>query len=237
MASSPNINYNMGYYPYNSYQPQWQAQSSAAYTQPAGYATKPQTPQTLSHIPYQPDVLSLSTKPSQYQAQNALNTPQSPVAKINTQNSAAPLQNTITNAEQNTAAGSSLEAQMPAPNIQTNQTEETLNTPEPLQTENAEENKETPLPSLNVGVVDAPNNASLTPITDDINSRAGEIEQTRLPDKIQNNNSLQAPSSLGKKPINAGKLSAGLMFGSLGLVILMLVPKGISKFVKLIKHK
>lgn len=212
----------INYQPYVAYTPYQMPQNpKPAQNQPAmQYSQIPQYQQNqtsaLSNIPYQPDTLSLSTKP-EYQIQN--NIPPQPQMPQN-------LQNTT----QNPMPNSSLQAQMPAPNIQNTQT-----APQDTQ------NEETPLPSLNVGVVDAPNNASLTPITDDLNSRAAEMEQTYLPEQTyfsetKNNNS-PVPASLGKKPLNAGKLSAGLMFGSLGIIALMLIPKGISKITKLIKHK
>ncbi len=218
MTAAPNLNYNTGY---NPYQTQMQAanynirpintqniQNTQAQTAQNTAATKPAA---LSHIPYQQDVLSLSTKPSSGDVQNILNPPQ-----------------------ENNQTNSSLQAQMPAPDIQTPE----INTETQGEIQNSDisdKNQEKPLPSLNVGVVDAPNNASLTPITDNLNSRAAEIEQTVLPE-IQKNNNSPVPTSLGKKPLNAGKLSAGLMFGSLGVIAAMLIPKGISKISKLIKH-
>ena len=75
-----------------------------------------------------------------------------------------------------------------------------------------------------------------TPITDNLNSRAQDIEKVYLPETKKSASS-PIPQVLGKKPLNAGKLSAYLMLGSLGLTFLMIVPKGISKIIKLIKHK
>ncbi len=214
----------INYQPYVTYTPYQVPQNPqpAQYQPAAQYQQTPQYTQNqasaLSNIPYQPDVLSLSTKP-EYQTQNNIPPqPQTPQGLPSMQ------------AMQNPMPDSSMQAQMPAPNIQNTQSSP----------QNAQ-NEEKPLPSLNIGVVDAPNNASLTPITDDINSRAAEMEQMYLPEQTylpaaKNNNS-PVPVSLGKKPLNAGKLSAGLMFGSLGIAALMLIPKGISKIAKLIKHK
>lgn len=121
-----------------------------------------------------------------------------------------------------------LNAQMPAPDIQN-----------PPATQDAAEEKteEKVLPSLNVGVVDAPNNGLMTPITDDINSRAQELQETGpyIPELKQEGSIV--PHTLGKKALSAGKISAYLSLGSLGLILAMLIPKGISKIAKLIKHK
>lgn len=221
---SAGINY-QPYVPYKPYQMP-QVQQPAQYQPAQQFQQTPQyyqnqTPQgaPLSNIPYQPDVLSLSTKPDYQTLNNIPPQPQTQQAQI--LQSLQPVQNTT----QSSMPDSSMQAQMPAPNIQNTQ-------PVPQDTA---QNEEKALPSLNIGVVDAPNNASLTPITDDLNARAAEIEQTYLPE-IKNNNS-PPPAPLGKKPLNAGKLSAGLMFGSLGVAALMLIPKGISKIAKLIKHK
>lgn len=183
--------------------------------------SKTQTPQIpeaapLSNIPIQPDVLSLNT---QYSKDKEIN-----------------LQDPAKNMQQS-PVDTSLNAQMPAPNIKTEQTAQQTT----VQTENDtaqtdDSSKEKILPSLNIGVVDAPNNVSLTPITDDLNSRAQDIERTYLPNAVKPASS-PAPQTLGKKPFSAGKMSAYLMFGSLGIASFMIIPKGISKIAKLIKHK
>lgn len=181
---------------------------------PAANQTTQNLPQTtpsvpMAHIPLEQDVLSLSTKPD---SNISLNT---------TQNKAA----SPVNAE--------LNAQMPAPDLKNNN----QNLPQ------TEENnvKETPLPSLNIGVVDAPNNGSKTPVIDDINARAQELEAmdniNPSNPTLNNQNNSPVPQTLGKKPLSAGKLSAYLSLGSLGLILAMIVPKGISKIIKLIKHK
>ena len=188
-----------------------------------------QTPKNapLSNIPVQPDVLSLTT---QYSRNKDINL-QNPAKNMAQQPLTGSLENSLNT--NTTIADSSLNAQMPTPNIKTEQT--------PIQIENeAAQQEETVeekiLPSLNIGVVNAPNNASLTPITDDLNSRAQDIEKVYLPETKKSASS-PIPQVLGKKPLNAGKLSAYLMLGSLGLTFLMIVPKGISKIIKLIKHK
>ncbi len=53
-------------------------------------------------------------------------------------------------------------------------------------------------------MVDAPNNASLTPITDDLNSRAQDIERTYIPNPAKSTSSL-VPQALGKKTIKRRK--------------------------------
>ena len=185
----------------------------------------------LSNIPIQQDALSLTTEYSKDKEINlhdpAKNMTQQPL-------NAAPSHNSSNNPN---ITDSSLNAQMPAPNIKTEQAIQQTSTLAGNEAVNAEENaQEKILPSLNVGVVDAPNNASLTPITDDLNSRAQDIERTYIPNPAKSTSSL-VPQALGKKPLNAGKMSAYLMFGSLGIASLMVIPKGISKIIKLIKHK
>ncbi len=163
----------------------------------------------MAHIPLEQDVLSLSTKPDFNISLNE------------TQNKAI----SPVNAE--------LNAQMPAPDIKN----DIQNTPQ--EADNGA--KETPLPSLNIGVVDAPNNGSRTPVIDDINARAQELEAmdniNPSNPELNNQNNSPVPQALGKKPLSAGKLSAYLSLGSLGLILAMIIPKGISKIAKLIKHK
>jgi len=176
----------------------------------------------IAYTPYQPQNAPIqganTAYPAQYQMQM-----QPPIK--------APAQNPL-----QTPVQTSAQAQMPAPSLQTDTVDISAKTPK----NTTEEPVEKPLPSLNIGVVDAPNNASKTPITDDLNSRAGEIEKApiaQMPEQTRNTAPSLVPSSLGKKPLSAGKLSAYLMFGSLGITALMIIPKGISKIVKLIKHK
>lgn len=120
---------------------------------------------------------------------------------------------------------SSLNAQMPAPEIkngkgpvQNGQSDATL--------ENNNQNKNyKELPHLNVGVVDGPSKHSKTPVTDSLNRKAAEKPKTKL------------PAATNKKSFTAGSLSNLCALGAFGIVTALFAPKGISKILKLIKHK
>ncbi len=124
---------------------------------------------------------------------------------------------------------SSLNAQMPAPEIkndknsmqnngQNNETNSTLEN-------NKQDKNYKELPHLNVGVVDGPSKHSKTPVTDSLNRKSIEKPKTKL------------PAATNKKSFTAGSLSNLCALGAFSIVSILFVPKGISKILKLIKHK
>ncbi len=87
----------------------------------------------------------------------------------------------------------------------------------------------------NLGVLEGPDNYSKTPITDSINKKKEETPRTKLPKKTKEKNKPKASPS-GKK-LTIGQISALCSTGSLAIVLTLLIPKGISKIGKIIKHK
>ena len=66
---------------------------------------------------------------------------------------------------------------------------------------------------------------SKTPVTDSLNKKAAQTPRTKL------------PAATNKKSFNAGSLSNLCALGAFGIVSVLFLPKGISKILKLIKHK
>ena len=87
----------------------------------------------------------------------------------------------------------------------------------------------------NLGVLEGPNNYSKTPITDTINKQKEETPRTKLPKKVKEKNK-PVGSPTGKK-LTSGQISALCSMGSLAITLTILIPKGISKIKKIIKHK
>ncbi len=211
-------NYSQGYaMPQPAVQPQPQAQTyTQTYTQnpmPAQY--QPQTQQTGQsypqnyYLPQTPGIVNYVTPPQnipspQGQPQALSNIPyeQNPL-NMNTGFSPAP-------GTQNGLNGA-MNVQMPAPAIQNGQGQgSAMNAQAPVEQ-----------PFMDIGVVDAPENFSKTPILDDLNRR-GQTTERETPPKLR-----------GKKTFTLGNVSAACSVGALGIILTM----GLCKILKLIKHK
>jgi len=115
-----------------------------------------------------------------------------------------------------TMQDSAMNAKMPAPDIQTNHPQSSM-----------QKNSKGEIPyvepaPLDIGVVNAPDNHNRTPITDAINRQ----------DKVTRKETLQALS--GKKSaFNAGNISTACTIGAFSIPVVMLLVK----IIKTIKHK
>ncbi len=178
---------------------------------PAQAQYQPQSYPQNYYLPQTPGIVNYVTPP----AQNMQNAPQGqPQALSHIPYEVNPLN---MNSGYNPAAmpqygmNSGMNAQMPAPDMQN------------AQGQGAAMNAQAPIeqPFLDVGVVNAPENFSKTPIIDDLNRRGQETPR-ETPPKLR-----------GKKTLTAGNISAALSLGSLGIILTM----GLCKILKFIKHK
>lgn len=213
-----------------------QGQYGSPYGQPAPAAqthTQPQTqyqtaqPQSYPqnyYLPQAPGIINYVTPPVS-QPQSGINMPaaqtQHPQQTQYAQNPQAlshiPYeQNPLTmdsglNGSQNNMQNA-MSAQMPAPNVQGGEQGQQMN---------ALNNQPQAQPFMDIGVVNAPENFSKTPIIDDLNRRGQSMERESAP-KLRN-----------KKTFTLGNVSAACAMGSLGIILTM----ALCKILKLIKHK
>jgi len=238
----PNMQYNQGYAPkYNPYgnpQPAVQTYTQTLTQNPVPAQYGPQTQQYPQYgFPQTPGIVNYVTPPNQnmQQMQNPLNSAAAQNAYPNAYQTQynnpqyAPLgqPQALPNIpyEQNplnmnsgfnpqgipqNPVNNGMNAQMPAPNIQQGQ-QNTMNAQAPYEKQ----------PYIDIGVVNAPENSSKTPIIDDLNRR-GQMIERETPPKLR-----------GKKTFTAGNISAACAIGSLGIILTM----ALVKVVKLIKHK
>lgn len=233
--------FNTGFQPY--IQPQMQPQMQPGYSQYAGqpvtaqpsYAQNPAPAQYQSYqtqqYPQAPGIVNYVMPPTQYmpQGQNpqsGLNSAAQNAYQTQTQYATQGQPQALSHIpyEQNplnmdsgfnpagnpqNLANSGMNAQMPAPDMQGGQGT-AMNAQGPVKQ-----------PFLDVGVVNAPENFSKTPIIDDLNRR-GQSTERETPPKLR-----------GKKTFTLGNVSAALSMGSLGIILTMALCKAL----KLIKHK
>ncbi len=185
------------------------AQSPMPAKQPQIYRQTPQYPQSYPqgyYFPQSPGIINYVTPPAQTQqntvrSQNAIN----PQALSHIPYEQNPL-------NMNNIQNNGMNAQMPAPNVQQGQGGQQMN---------AMNNQPQEQPFMDIGVVNAPENFSKTPIIDELNRR-GQTMEKETPPKLR-----------GKKTFTTGNVSAALSMGSLGIILTM----ALCKIVKLIKHK
>lgn len=174
-----------------------------AYTQnhiPAQF--QPQNYPQNYYLPQTPGIINYLNPP----APNVQNTVQNPQPQTTNALSSIPYEQNPLN------MNTEMNAQMPAPNVQQGQNGQQIN---------AVNNEQQTQPYMDIGVVDAPQNFSKTPIIDDLNRRGQETPK-ETPPKLR-----------GKKTLTSGNISAILSMGSLGIILTM----ALCKIVKLIKHK
>lgn len=211
----PNFQYNQGQNPAymqqpamqyaanNQMQPQYQPQTqqtTQAYQQnyPQGGYAYPQTPGIVNYVT-PPVQNQLNTAAAQNSYPSAYQTPQAQQAL-----SHIPVEQNPLN------INSGMNAQMPAPNVQDGQISDAMNAQAPANN-----------PGLNLGVVDAPENFSKTPVMDELNRRGQSTERASV------------PNLRSKKTFTLGNVSAACTAGSLLIILTM----ALAKVFKLIKHK
>ena len=188
------------------YQPQTQ-QTTQAYQQnyPQENYAYPQTPGIVNYVtpPVQNQLNATAAQNSYPSAYPGMQAPSAPQGQPQALSNIPVEQNPLN-------MNSGMNAQMPAPNMQDGQSSGAMNAQAPADNQ-----------GLNLGVVDAPENFSKTPVMDELNRRG------------QSSQKASVPNLRNKKTFTLGNVSAACTAGSLLIILTM----ALTKIVKLIKHK